>query len=516
MQGHRNILGFKGRFSRFFNLTWFNILLMINTELVQKVNQAYERGDYSTFANTILEFHINFPQDIFSSTMIKSFIQNCSSGGKLLVIILKPEFTNIKIVELIKKIKNCDSDICFNDYDKLFINYEDFLIFVVRIKQYNKHFINLFSHSLNPGYQLIKIRNIRTFSLFHLRFFFYFGSNKKIFFVSNEQSYWKKNNIKRIGIEKLSILKDAIITGGSRFILYKSCLINPFGFYKNSEEEILIRDSLVVAHNKKYAIIRSFDVVHKNKLNVVSLLDSTSWQFGHFVGNILSRINIANKKIENIYLDSDMPQNHYSLVEWVAPHSNLLTISRGESIQVSKLYFRHPQRYFPDHVSNGSPKFSRSQRVCASDYSIFNRKNFSANQDIKLALLRELTEHSGLRKIINYNELKRILQKLNFKFFDIRKPLFENIMTISNSEIIIGESGSMASNLVVANIKNSNVFLFTSLINESLESTLAGYLAFLGNSVTILISKSQDTNNRQSSFEVDLKLFQKMISERMK
>ncbi len=480
-------------------------------ELHGLLQNYYDRADLENFLVTLNTIHKLNSKDEFSSLMIKNFINYTHKGHKLTKKYYLRHLPDLEIKEDIIQINNCNFKSDKHISSNIFKDYEDYLYFVIRFKKRDTNFYSKFSQYLkNSNYEIKKIKKIRIFSLALSRFYYRPKSLfKKIYFINNNK--FRFNKVKKIGFVKTSILRDATLTGGSRFILYRDKIINPFYNYSFHSEEIRFNDSLVICSNKHYALIRRKVSKKIKKDSVVSLLDSASMHFGHFLGNVITRLSLPKREVEeSILIDSIVPENYRDFIYKFTASDDIEKISHGESVTVSNLIYKHPMRFFPDHLTTGSNFFHRDLRSNLWDFHHLEQKKLPEGK-LKIALLRETTLHASCRNLSNFMELKNFLSEENFVFFDYRNADSEKELLISRSNVIVCELGSLSQNLIFYPMYKKKIIFISTGVEKSLEYKLPGYLAAIGNEVVILKGESAD-DDRQSDYRVDLELFRSALT----
>ena len=480
-------------------------------ELHRLLEKYYERAELEYFLDTLNKIYKLNSKDEFSSLMIKNFINYAANGYRLTKKQYFKYLPNLQIKEEIIQINNCNFKSNDSISHNIFRDYEDYLYFIMRFKKRNKKFYDKLSEYLEKSsYEIKKMIKIRAFSFSLSKFYIRPRSLfSKIYFIKNNK--FRINRVKKVGIVKILIMKNVTLTGGSRFVLYRNKIINPFYNYSQQSEEIRFNDSLVVCSNNNYALIRRKVSKKIKQESVVSLLDSASMHFGHFLGHVITRLSLSKKEdIKLILIDSSIPENYLDFIHKFTADINIEMIDHGESVTVSNLIYKHPIRFFPDHLTNGSNFFHKDLRSNLWDYHHFEKET-SPKGELKIALLRGTTSHAQYRNLSNFRELENFLSENEFTFFDYTKADSDKELLITRSKVIVCELGSLSQNLIFYPIYKKKIIFISTGVEKSLEYKLPGYLAAIGNDVIILEGEST-SDARQSDYKVDLELFKRALT----
>jgi len=344
-----------------------------------------------------------------------------------------------------------------------------------------------------------------------------FEDPKQSFVEVFEEESWntKKSMVKPIGEIEIKLLRDAVTFGGSSLILADGRAFLPWQDFYLSSENVLRRDSQIVAISNEFVVIRGFSVrSYKSIGPSVSLTSDIANHFGHFVLDCLPRLNackiLPTAGPISATIDSSATQ-FQSLVRRVIPEISFHVIDRGKAARHETLHIAMPCRFTPSDLTWGSPFLHDELDQTTTLSSMFNStaKRARSNDDgeINLSLLRSGTGEESYRKLQNAIQIRTYLEAAGFRPIDPSDINFSNLeRLVASAHTIVAEAGSsLALNLMLIDIKDKSILLIQAPALGRQEARFAGALAARGARVA-LISGVSESPERQADFSIDVSL----------
>ena len=266
--------------------------------------------------------------------------------------------------------------------------------------------------------------------------------------------------------------------------------------------------------NKLIRLAEDFKVLITNlgNKNEIIYIEKASWitddrsnQFFHWLTDSLQRIEIIGEEIINYpviihenYLNDNFIKESLNILK--VPY---IVLDPNKFYKIENLLITShvgtPGNYHKKVINRISKKFIESKNVNFPDIEGKNKKIWISRQN------------ANKRKIINFQEVKTILEKYDYEILDFEKLSFEDQIIISNrARIIGGLHGGGLTNMLFMN-SNSLVFEirdkkdYTNNCFFSLASDLNHkYFYFLG--------KAIDENNFYgSNYNIDIQELEKEL-----
>lgn len=193
---------------------------------------------------------------------------------------------------------------------------------------------------------------------------------------------------------------------------------------------------------------------NKNKLENIKIIrkaiwaiDSRSYQYFHWLTDALQRIQAANKYLKEypVLLLPDFENFNY-----IKKSLNILGID-SYVLEPGEFYLVE-QLILSERVS---PAGNYRKNLINDISNNFIEKNKKLKNEISFNKIWITRQYAEKRKILNFNEIKPILENHNFKIVQFENLSFEDQISISNNcEVMGGVHGAGLTNMIFMNKKS--------------------------------------------------------------
>lgn len=250
----------------------------------------------------------------------------------------------------------------------------------------------------------------------------------------------------------------------------------------------------------------------------ISFLDSCASNYSHWLTEVLPRVasycrNDYDKSVP-ILINSNLHINiKESLFSTVKPGTKIYEIPKGRSLLVKSLKVISVAGYVPfERRINSKGPYSHGiffpKPIKLIRDNLIKPYEVKANYPKKLYIRR----NSGVRQVININEIEIILNDNGFVFVEPEKLTFsEQVSLFSQADIVVGSSGAAMANLIFMKPDAAVVILIGEFRDTSYWywANMA-YASGLSNFNYVIGRQIEDSIH--SDFYIDTILFQETIN----
>jgi hypothetical protein len=292
--------------------------------------------------------------------------------------------------------------------------------------------------------------------------------NEPIFISKNNiNSNKKKNIIKYFPEIYISKIENTNVIGRSSFIIKENTLVHHDLFEIKKDiclEEIQGRFSF--SSNKKFCYF-SPKKSERTILTAASFLDSTSFNYAHWITEILPRIFVfcSKKKYKNIPLliDKDLHKNYYESLKYVIDKNRkIFLINKNENIKIKNLFIVSNCGYHPIRTNIniiGNEGFFNYKLLDKLKKKIKKKIGFIKSNKPNYFFLKRISKQ---RNLINANIIEDYFISKNFKIVKGDNISFsKQFKTFYNAKIIIGAAGADFANLIFCKNYNTDIYVLT-------------------------------------------------------
>ena len=198
------------------------------------------------------------------------------------------------------------------------------------------------------------------------------------------------------------------------------------------------------------------------KLNeAISLLDSTSFNYAHWITEILPKIYLLKKYFKNkkfvLLIDKNLHKNLYDSINILLKNTKfkLLYVQKDESIYIKKLHIISPVGY-----SNHSPKNTKKNhshgifhQKIIKEMTTYLSKNEKLNKNKNYKKIY-LSREGNNRNIIEDQKLNKFLKNLGYKKLVCENyKILTQIQFFKNARIVVASGGAALANLIFSQNK---------------------------------------------------------------
>ncbi len=278
---------------------------------------------------------------------------------------------------------------------------------------------------------------------------------------------------------KIKIIHDVKVFGQSNFIFqnnevyYSNDLWDPKNYLCLEE----MSGKCLISKRKKL-----FWPNPKKKIKIkeaISFLDSTSFNYSHWILEILPKIYLfyklnSNKKII-LLVDKNLHKNQYQALNLIINKNNIIKyVAKDECIYVENLHIISSVGYSYHNPINPEKKhfhgiYNHSLLKDFSNHILKKINSKSKNKGFKKIFV---TRESNKRNLTNQKQISEILKLRKFKSININNLNFiEQVNLYNKAKIIIGPVSASNANIIfsktnleyfclVRNIKNGDGYYF--------------------------------------------------------
>jgi len=290
----------------------------------------------------------------------------------------------------------------------------------------------------------------------------------------NHPIFISKNNIKpnrkKIKLKYfpeiyISRINNGNVIGKSSFIIKEDILIHHDLFEIKKDiclEEIQGKFSF--SSNKKFCYFNP-KKSERTILTAASFLDSTSFNYAHWITEILPRIFVfcSKKKYKDIPLliDKDLHKNYYESLKYVIDKNRkIFLIDKNDNIKIKNLFIVSNCGYHPIRTNiniPGNEAFFNYKLLDKLKKRIKKNFNFIKNNKPSYYYIKRISEQ---RKLLNTNKIEKYLISKNFKVIEGNNISFSKQFKIFyNAKIIIGAAGADFANLIFCKNYMTDIYI---------------------------------------------------------
>jgi hypothetical protein len=176
------------------------------------------------------------------------------------------------------------------------------------------------------------------------------------------------------------------------------------------------------------------------------VIDSRSNQYFHWLTDAMQRINVIKEYVED-----------YPIILTENFKDNTFVRESLELLNIEPIYVKHDTNYLIKEMilsERVSPAGNYKEEIINSVSEDFLKSSPEAIDKEANKYIWISRQNTGKRKIENFNEVKKILNKYNFKILQFENISFpEQIRIVNNCEILGGVHGAGLTNMLFLNKK---------------------------------------------------------------
>lgn len=339
--------------------------------------------------------------------------------------------------------------------------------------------------------------------------------------ISKGRVHLEEHNINLMEPDTLYVFRESVVQGGSSIAISKQMAVWGQSEFIENAEALYPNDSLLITHSERKLVCRAGPMGESPARYVgraVSLLDSSSGSFGHFVLGLVPKLRIffnSDAKPPNLALvDSAVPRHLVDLIRNLVPALELLTVERGQQVFVEQLLIPKPLKFFPDHVQPHLGHHFNLRAFHLAEFEFLFRHESATSRSqrsSRVFLFRDGSGESLRRRILGMSRIRDTLEAHGF--VDVSPQIIDPMglaQSLREADVIVTDDGSISFNLLLAGISGKRVvFLGGPDFGGAQSWGMPGYLALFGNSVLVVMGKSVFLDNQFSDWRVclqDLKI----------
>lgn len=314
-------------------------------------------------------------------------------------------------------------------------------------------------------------------------------------------------------------IKNAKVNAESNFIFSNNQAIvhDLYNFHLDYTSEEL-HNRLVINLDKNEASDLTADINVFELDSAISFLDSCASNYSHWLTEVLPRVasycnTDYDEKIPmliNANLHSNIKESLFSIVK---PGTRIYEIPKGRSLSIKNLRMISVAGYVPfERRKNSNGNYSHGvffpEPIKCIRNNLINLSEINSNTPKKIYIRR----NSGIRQVINIEEIEIILKDHDFVFVEPEKLTFlEQVSLFSQADIVIGSSGAAMANLIFMKPDAAVVILIGEYVDTSYWywANMA-YASGLSNFNYVI--GQQIEGSIHSNFFIDIISFQKTLN----
>ena len=256
----------------------------------------------------------------------------------------------------------------------------------------------------------------------------------------------------------VTMVDHALVAGGSNLILAGDEVLchDLYDFSRDYTSEELHGRTVI---NSKTGRVQwlTHDSAPESVSVAASFIDACAPNYAHWITEVLPRICLfcSDERFKDVPIVVNAglhPNLMDSLLLVTGPERTIITVPIGRAIHVERLFCVSPTGYVPFE--------RRNNKLIDHSHGLFSpyafrvlgerlRKQLGQVDDSCSAKRIYLRRNSGVRKVINTDEVEGILVARGFLVVEPEKLTFaQQVSLFSNAEIVIGGSGAALANLV--------------------------------------------------------------------
>lgn len=348
--------------------------------------------------------------------------------------------------------------------------------------------------------KILEVKDITTFNYNIINRFFYAST-----FLSFYPKFIKVDEkSEQIKTPEISLYKfqNILINADSSALIFNNNLV------VNRTDGERYDEGFVKTHNNDHAKVFFYNI--ENLDEGFFLAGNGSWNWFHFIIEILPKLLLLSKSQTNVILVSDIilqiPSMQHILEIINEKQFEIKYLDRGKTYFVKNLYhindFNHVQFNRYDGLIKAKGTYYNKEMLCRYSDTILNKITLEKKETpTKIFLYRKNTH----RIAQNQDEILDYLKNFGFIAVCLEDlAVEEQIYYFKNAKFIVGISGAAWSNLIFCRNKPKAICFIP---NNVIESTVFSNLAKISNVNMLNQSYESDKYHYSSGFNIDFSEF---------